>query len=328
MDDEALYREIVETTLDGIWVIDLDGRTIYANAAVAALYGVSQDAAQRLSVFDTLDDHGRAHFAEHLRVVRSGQGNREEVETLFVAQDGTRTWILVRETLLYDDAGQVRAILHRISDYDARRKFVDRLIESQTRLHQAQEIAKLGRWTWDVAADKVSVLEVGPDLVGPERDVPRTTYAGFIATLHPEDRERVSAEVSAALEHADSFQFDARVERDDGCAWIRARALVARDADGRVVSVSGTQQDVTSLKEVELALRDEVAQNQLMRSMTSAANQAQSFHEVLLQARELLLGHDDWERAVAFLHDDEGSPHAPRRRRRPDPDAGRGRPGR
>ena len=37
--DDAWYRSIVEESPDGIWVFDLEGRTIYANAAIAGLVG-------------------------------------------------------------------------------------------------------------------------------------------------------------------------------------------------------------------------------------------------------------------------------------------------
>ena len=46
MDLSDLYRDIVETSPDGIWVIDLGGRTIYANPAIARLHGVDEEAAE------------------------------------------------------------------------------------------------------------------------------------------------------------------------------------------------------------------------------------------------------------------------------------------
>ena len=39
MELTALYRDIVETSPDGIWVFDLDGRTLYANPEIARMYG-------------------------------------------------------------------------------------------------------------------------------------------------------------------------------------------------------------------------------------------------------------------------------------------------
>ena len=64
MDLSELYRDIVETSPDGIWVIDLDGRTLYANPEIARLHRDRRDEGlAALTVFDTLDEDGRAQFA-------------------------------------------------------------------------------------------------------------------------------------------------------------------------------------------------------------------------------------------------------------------------
>ena len=72
MDLDGLYRDIVETSPDGIWVLDLEGRTLYANPAIARMYGCDESELPDLTVFDTLDETGREQFAEHLRDLRRG----------------------------------------------------------------------------------------------------------------------------------------------------------------------------------------------------------------------------------------------------------------
>ncbi len=70
MDLSELYRDVIETSTDGIWVIDLDGRTLYANPAIARIHRIPDDELVTLSVFQTLDETGRREFAEHLNDVR------------------------------------------------------------------------------------------------------------------------------------------------------------------------------------------------------------------------------------------------------------------
>ncbi len=80
-----------------------------------------------------------------------------------------------------------------------------------------------------------------------------------------------------------------------------------RDATGEAVVVTGTHQDITEAKQAEIALEDQVRQNTLMQAIASAANEAHALDDVLVQARSLVLLHDDWERARAFVLADDGS---------------------
>ena len=89
--NDALYRSIVEESPDGIWVFDLDGRTIYANDAIAELYGVEPGDVGSLTVFDTLDEAGRAQFHTHLAALREGRFNPHDVECQWVRSDGARS---------------------------------------------------------------------------------------------------------------------------------------------------------------------------------------------------------------------------------------------
>jgi PAS domain S-box-containing protein len=183
-----LYRNIVETSPDGIWVIDLDGRTLYANAEIARIHRVPVEELKTLSVFDTLDEAGRTQFAAHLAEVReTGRLNEQDVEVQWVRSDGSTTWTLSRESALLDDSGRIQALLHRHSGYDERRSLIE------------------------------------------------------------------------------------------------------------------------SLREHEIALADEIGQKQLLQAVASAANEATSLDDVLRHARGLILLHDDWERARAFVPDTPGS---------------------
>src|ERR687898_3030257 len=146
----SLYRDIAETSPDGIWVFDLEGRTIYANPEVARMYGIDESELGELTVFDTLDAQGRRQFAAHLDEVRRGHVNSDEVEVQFVRRDGSAMWVLVRESTLHAPDGSGTAILHRISDYRERRRIVESLRTSERRLAEAQRVARIGSWEGDV----------------------------------------------------------------------------------------------------------------------------------------------------------------------------------
>jgi PAS domain S-box-containing protein len=310
MDLSKLYRDIVETSPDGIWVIDLQGRTVYANSTLAELLGRDTTELADLTVFDALDDVGRVQFADHLQELQRGRIHEAEVECLWVRRDGSRLWVLLRESPLYDGEGHLSGYLHRVTDYSDRRRLFEELSASRALLAEAQRIAKVGSYDWDVVEDRIETSDELHAMYG----IPREDFAGdlaaFLDLVDESDRAAVLDAVASALAGTDVLDITIRVRRGDGTAmWVRSRGELVRDEEGRPRCLHGTQQDVTDGKEAEDALQDMAAQNALMQAVATAANEAETLIQVLEVARGLLLHHDDWVRGRAFLPEGERSGH-------------------
>ncbi|ABL81487.1 MULTISPECIES: response regulator [unclassified Nocardioides] len=301
MELAGLYRDIVETSPDGFWVFDLDGRTLYGNPALRAFFGVGPEELLQLTVFDSLDEVGKEQFADHLDQLRAGKVNPHDVECRFVRRDGGTMWVTLSESLVPGPDGSV-AVLHRLSDYSDRRRTVDDLTSSRRRLAEAQRIARIGSWEWDLAPDEIWGSEELCALYGLDPELFPASYADFLEIVHEDDRGAVDEAVRGALEAPSDFVFVARVRTADGAwVWTRGRGVSLADADGRVASMYGTHQDITETKLAEIALEDQVRQNVLLQAMATAANEAATLEDVLLQARHLVLLHDDWVRGRAFV---------------------------
>ena len=164
----SFFQEMVETSPDGIWVFDLDGRTIYANAAIGDLYGVDASELRTLTVLDTLDDDGQEQFRAHLASLRQGHFNPTEVESQWVRRDGTVLWVLVRESALHAADGTLIGVLHRISDYSHRRATRDELTQARTQLADKVEQNALLKGVASAANDANSLTQIlrrGRDLL-------------------------------------------------------------------------------------------------------------------------------------------------------------------
>ena len=300
----GMYRDIVERSPDGIWVIDLTGRTIYANPAMARLYGVPHDLMQRVPMQDSLDEVGRLQLEAHLSRVREGHVNHDAVEVQLVRRDGGVTWVLVRECPVLDETGRPTALQLTFSDYDDRRAAVLSHEESRRRLEEAQEIARIGAWTWDLTAGVI----IGSEQIDRLFEVDTTTEAWtlerFVEKVHPDDRDRVRELVAGSLADGGVLDFTVQVLVGEEWRWARSRGVLQPDPHRpRMV---GTLQDVTETKQAEIALADQAAQNTLMQTVSTAANDAETLDSLLRQARDLVLLHDDWARARAFTVDAEG----------------------
>lgn len=129
--------------------------------------------------------------------------------------------------------------------------------QGESQLAEAQAVAHIGSWTWDLVTNRLDWSDELYRICGVDSERFSGTYEGFAALVHPDDRQRVEDAVAATLAHDRPFNVDHRIVRPDGTTRVlRAQAMVVRDAAGAPVRLVGTGQDVTEWKQAENALRE------------------------------------------------------------------------
>ena len=151
-------------------------------------------------------------------------------------------------------SGQVDAVLDSTSgEALLLRQAQAALTESETRfrwlaaeLAEAQQIAHVGSWQWDVLADQVTCSDELYRIFGRAPGGPPVSWAEFLENIHPDDRGGVQAKIVAVLKTPQPFSFDHRIRRSSGSTrYLQGRGVVKLDDAGRVVRVLGTCLDVT-----------------------------------------------------------------------------------
>jgi PAS domain S-box-containing protein len=129
--------------------------------------------------------------------------------------------------------------------------------EAVARLAEAQRLAGLGSWEWDIGRNRVTWSSELYRLYGVEPQA-RVTYEAYLARVHPEDRELVTGTVAQASADGAPFLMEHRIVRPDGAVrWVQARGHVVTDDAGAPVRMLGTAQDISERKRVE-ELRDSI----------------------------------------------------------------------
>ena len=147
-----------------------------------------------------------------------------------------------------------------LQDITELRQAEDELRASQARLEEAQRVAHLGYWERDLVADRVVLSEESWRIFGippHERttDLPQWRER-WLTLIHPEDRSRVLAAVTAALDGGPRYDVEFRIIRPNGeMRVVHSQGDVIRDASGRPCRMFGTQQDITELRQAEQQLR-------------------------------------------------------------------------
>jgi signal transduction histidine kinase len=120
-------------------------------------------------------------------------------------------------------------------------------------LEEAQRIAHVGSWEWDVPNDRIRWSDELYRLFDTHQDAFPATYETYLALLHPADRDHVHRVVDETIRSgADAYLVEHRViHRDGSLRWIQGRGRVTRDAGGNLVRLAGTALDITDQKAAE-----------------------------------------------------------------------------
>jgi PAS domain S-box-containing protein len=128
--------------------------------------------------------------------------------------------------------------------------------EREKQLEEAQSIARIGSWEWDVQSNRVAWSKELFRIYGLDHGSFKASFEGFLERVHPEDRDHARRVVEQGLVDRRPFTFDHRVIRPDGTIrTVHARGEVITDEDGRPARMVGTGQDVTEQRLSEAALR-------------------------------------------------------------------------
>ena len=103
-ESEARYRRIVETTNQGVLVVDAHGRTIFANARVSTMLGYEPGELLGHSPLDLADPTGRTDMATSM-----GRENAVQSERKFLRKDGSALWVLLEATPILGEQDATRA---------------------------------------------------------------------------------------------------------------------------------------------------------------------------------------------------------------------------
>ena len=116
---EEEYRRIVETTQEGVWVIDDKNITTLVNNRMAQMLGYSRDEMVGMSLFDFMDEEGKAITSSNVERRRAGIAEQHEFK--FLSKDGAEVWTQVATDPYFDGAGNYTGALAMVTDITERK---------------------------------------------------------------------------------------------------------------------------------------------------------------------------------------------------------------
>ena len=254
--DLQVQSRVLESMTEGVSLSDENGRILYTNPAEDAMFGyergelIGQSVAVQntyppeenarfvAEVIDHLKQHG-VWFGEFDNRKKNGQPFRTYARITTLEIGGKQHFVCVQE------------------DVTEQKKARDALQESEQRFRQLAE--NITDVFWMVDPHQPAMLYVSPAYETIWGRTCQSLYEqphSFVATVHPEDRQRVVEALDRQTRGSTTAE-EYRIVRPDGSIrWVWDRGFPIKQHDGRILRVAGIAEDITARKEAERALRD------------------------------------------------------------------------
>ena len=296
------YKTLLLTTPEGFWLCDTEGNLLDVNEAYCRMSGYSREELLCLRIPDLELLEKPEETARHIqRVIGSGF---DRFESQHRRKDGSVMDVEISVSFLRA-TGQLLLFVREIT---SRKQTEEELATHRAQLEEAQAIARLGSWNWDIptntltwSAELYRIFELRPEEFG-------ATHEAFLELLHPEDRARFKAVLEGGLSGDRPYDCEVRIICSDcSIRVLHTRGRVIVDQSGKPLRMFGTAQDITERRRAEQALQESEAR---FRSLFENASdlitvldaagcirfQSPSVERVLGYLPEALLGRNafDW----------------------------------
>ncbi|MEG4069260.1 diguanylate cyclase [Microcoleus sp. Pol11C2] len=233
----------------------LEGLPLLENPAALRCYG------DALHPRSASDNAFLSHFVDPqvgeraMGVQRYGEVSITEAQVITLA--GIR-WHRIDVRCTKDPVTGNPMLVVNENDITARRQQTETALQqNEIRLSEAQRVAQIGNWEWDVIRGKISWSPQLFEILGRDRAMGEPTYEENLRLYHPESAKQLHLVVQRALDRGEPYLLRLQVLRPNGSIrHTEARGQAELNAEGQVIRLFGTSQDITDLVKAETELRE------------------------------------------------------------------------
>ncbi|WP_410498041.1 EAL domain-containing protein [Chitinibacter sp. S2-10] len=267
--NQQLLESVASGTSDAIFVKDLQGRYLFINQAAAAFVHKTPSEILGCTDFELFDQDSAQDLVDKDRqIMQIGKVQTHEEHLNILG--GESLFFLVTKGPTFDHSGQVNGLFGISRNITEQKKNQIILQENETALKLAQQLAGIGSWEWDLSTGQHRWSEQVYRIYNRDPQLPPLDYPEVQQYFSQSSWEALTAAIEQCLRDGQPYECTAELIRlDEKVRWISARGEAHRDCHGQITRLSGTVQDISVHKQLELQLQKSQQQLQLVIDATS-----------------------------------------------------------
>lgn len=258
---EERFKQVAAHSQTVVWEVDENGLYTYVGGAVKRVWGYHpEEIVGKKHFYDLHPEKGRKEFKGAAFKVFKEKATFSNLENQIVTKDGDVLWMLTNGIPVFNKRGSL--IGYRGSDLniDEQKKSDKALKASETMLNNAQELAQMGSWEFNITNNEVNWSKNFYKLMEVSETDRNVSFDYFSDRIHPEDKGLLDRELEVLVEQKQAVSQEHRLLMPDGkVKWVENRIVPDFDNRGNLVALKGINLDITAKKkaEQELARREE-----------------------------------------------------------------------
>ena len=251
-------QTILQHAPDAVISIDEDGVIRSWNTEAEFIFGWNEKEAVGKSLSKTIipERYREYHDAGMKHYLRTAEGPviNKPIEISAVRKNGSEFPVELKISATKINDRYI--FIGFIRDISIRKEAEETIQNKTNQLIEAQQLAHIGSWEWDVQTNKINWSDELYRIFGLTPQAFKADYENYLKYIHSDDREYVNAIVQQALIDHQPYAFFHKAQWPDGKVRIlSATGKVFTDGVGNVIRMSGTAQDVTEQKKYEEDLK-------------------------------------------------------------------------
>jgi PAS domain S-box-containing protein len=253
---EGRFEATFEQAAVGIALVAPDGRWLKVNRRLCEIVGYTQAELMGMRFQDITHPDDLDTDLDRVQRMLAKEIPTYALEKRYLHKGGRIVWITLTVALVWKPDDGPDYFISVIEDITRRKEAEAALQASEEFLIEARRLAALGYWHWDLRSGRHTWSEEIYRCYGRDPGLPPAVYPEVQQYFTPESWILLAAAVDQGTRSGQAYECDAEVVRPDGVhSWITARGKAQCDADGHVVALYGTVQDITTRKRTELELQ-------------------------------------------------------------------------
>lgn len=265
---ESNFRQLANLIPQIVWTAETNGYIDYYNKRWYEYTGLKEDDDEKSWIPILHPDDVQVCIDTWYHSVKTGAPYHIEYRFRDKARPNHYRWFLGKALPITNEEGEIVKWFGTCTDINDQKTITEKLeqlvrvraaeLTARNRdLNEAQSLAHIGSWEWDIKENKIFWSDELYRIFGIGKDNFDTTYESYTTLIYAEDRAYVNKIIEDAFQKGEAFDFYHRLKRPDGnMRVVHARGRVVINEEGEPERMTGTGQDITELIEIQNKLNE------------------------------------------------------------------------